>query len=103
MNVYVGKFLALLLGHLNSSPLLLRCQFRQHIGNVSADTNSLVSVFLHTENWPFWLPYIQEQRLNKETPLLYKQLAQLLEGTDIVYPAPSSKIASLSWAELLIK
>lgn len=32
--------------------------------------------------WPFWLPYIQEQRLNKETPLLYEQLAQLLEGTD---------------------
>ncbi len=32
--------------------------------------------------WPFWLPYIKEQRLNKNVPELYKQLAELLEGKD---------------------
>ncbi len=30
--------------------------------------------------WPFWLPYIKEQRLNKNVPDLYKQLVELLNG-----------------------
>ncbi|MBR5318244.1 MAG: hypothetical protein IKU46_01430 [Peptococcaceae bacterium] len=34
------------------------------------------------EYWPFWLPYIKQQRLNKEVPALYKQLARLLQGKD---------------------
>ena len=34
------------------------------------------------EYWPFWLPYIRQQRLNKEVPELYKQLAQILSGKD---------------------
>jgi NAD-dependent SIR2 family protein deacetylase len=34
------------------------------------------------EYWPFWLPYIQQQRLNKAVPMLYQQLAQLLQGKD---------------------
>ena len=36
----------------------------------------------HKEYWPFWLPYIKQQRLNKEVPELYKQLAALLQGKD---------------------
>lgn len=32
--------------------------------------------------WPFWMPYIQQQRLGKEVPALYLQLAQLLQGKD---------------------
>lgn len=32
--------------------------------------------------WPFWLPYIDKQRLNKDVPVLYQQLAQLLQGKD---------------------
>ena len=32
--------------------------------------------------WPFWLPYIKKQRLNKEVPGLYRQLAELLKGKD---------------------
>ena len=35
-----------------------------------------------TAYWPFWLPYIEAQRLNKQTPALYLQLAQLLQGKD---------------------
>lgn len=32
--------------------------------------------------WQFWMPYIKEQRLNKNVPVLYQQLAVLLEGTN---------------------
>lgn len=28
--------------------------------------------------WPFWMSYIKQQRLNKEIPALYQQLAELL-------------------------
>ena len=34
------------------------------------------------EYWPYWLPYIEEQRLGKEVPALYTQLAELLDGKD---------------------
>ena len=30
--------------------------------------------------WSFWMPYIQHQRLNKDVPALYLQLAELLRG-----------------------
>lgn len=32
--------------------------------------------------WPFWLPYIETQRLHKNVPPLYTELAQLLLGKD---------------------
>lgn len=34
------------------------------------------------EYWKFWYPYIQEQRLVKEVPAIYTQLAELLNGKD---------------------
>ena len=34
------------------------------------------------EYWPFWMPYIDTQRLNKNVPALYTELAQLLAGKD---------------------
>lgn len=34
------------------------------------------------EYWPFWLPYIESQRLNKTVPVLYQQLAELLQDKD---------------------
>lgn len=35
-----------------------------------------------TAYWPFWIPYIKQQRLNKTVPLLYQQLAALLRDRD---------------------
>ena len=32
--------------------------------------------------WQFWLPYIEQQRLSKTVPALYRQLAELLQGKD---------------------
>lgn len=33
----------------------------------------------------FWLPYIDKQRLNKNVPVLYQQLAQLLPRKGLFY------------------
>lgn len=44
-----------------------------------ADALPLDQVLDEQDYWPFWLPYIEAQRLNKTVPALYTQLAQLLQ------------------------
>ena len=46
------------------------------------DTLPLDKKLSNEDYWSFWLPYIEQQRLNKTVPALYQQLAELLQGKD---------------------